>query len=163
MIKKYRMLGLSIITLLIDQIIKFIVVNKMTYLQTIEVIKNFFNITYIKNDGAAFNILSGNKILIILLTVIVVYLFYLLFIRNNKLSLYNEITYGILLGGIFGNFLDRLIYGSVIDYLDFKILGFNYPVFNFADSLIVISIFLILIDVIRGEDNANNSKRRGQE
>lgn len=163
MIKKYRMLGLSIITLLIDQIIKFIVVNKMTYLQTIEVIKNFFNITYIKNDGAAFNILSGNKILIILLTVIVVYLFYLLFIKNNKLSLSNEITYGILLGGIFGNFLDRLIYGSVIDYLDFKILGFNYPVFNFADSLIVISIFLILIDVIRGEDNANNSKRRGQE
>ena len=62
-----------------------------------------------------------------------------------------------LIGGILGNLFDRIIYGYVIDYLDFYILGYNYPVFNIADMCIVISVFLIIIDTIRGGFNENKS------
>lgn len=65
-----------------------------------------------------------------------------------------QIIYGILLGGIIGNLIDRIIYGYVIDYLNFNIFGYNFPVFNFADICIVISIFIIIIEILKGDKNA---------
>ena len=69
-----------------------------------------------------------------------------------------HLSYGMLLGGIFGNFFDRLIYGSVVDFLDFYILGYNFPIFNLADCFIVIGIILVIITNIRKDKkNERNS------
>ena len=157
---KYRLFLTALIVLFIDRLIKFFVVSKMMLLESIEVIKNFFYITYIKNDGIAFNMLSGNRLIIFILTIIFVYLFYRMFIKDKNLSSYSKLIYGVLIGGILGNLLDRIVYKSVIDYLDFKLFGFTFPIFNFADMMIVISIFFVFIEVLKGDENADTSKIR---
>lgn len=157
---KYKLFLIALIVLFIDRLIKYFVMSNLILLQSVEVIKNFFNITYIKNDGIAFNMLSGNTLIILILTIIFLYLFYLMFIKGKKLSEFNKVIYGMLFGGILGNLLDRIVFRSVIDYFDFRLFNFNFPVFNFADTMIVISIFFIFIEVIRGDEDADNSKRR---
>ena len=95
--------------------------------------------------------LSGHRWLLIIISIVLLVVLYFMLIRGKKLNKYEEITYGLLIGGIFGNLIDRIIYGYVIEYLDFNIFGYNFPIFNLADSLIVISIIMLIIDVIRGD------------
>lgn len=140
-----KMLPIFIISLGIDQIVKIIVKSKMAFATSINVIKNFFRITYLKNTGAAFSILSENRILLILITFVGLGLLYLFFIKNKKIEKHEGYCYGLLLGGIIGNLIDRISYGYVIDYLDFNFGSYNYPVFNFADICIVVSITLLVI------------------
>ena len=70
------------------------------------------------------------------------------FVLNNR----NILAFGILYGGIIGNLIDRIFYGRVIDFLDFTIFGYDFPVFNFADICIVSGIFLIIIAIYKKED-----------
>ena len=81
------------------------------------------------------------------------------FFKIKNIKTVEFISYSVLIGGIIGNLWDRLKYGKVIDYLDFKIFGYNFPVFNFADICIVISVILLLIDALidKGEGNAKNN------
>ncbi|MBR3362507.1 MAG: signal peptidase II [Bacilli bacterium] len=129
--------------LFIDQLIKNIIINLLSVGESINVIKNFFNITYVRNSGAAFSILESNTILLIIISIFAL-IFIFKHISKDNLSKFEYILYGILSGGICGNLFDRIVYKSVIDYLDFNIFGYKFPIFNFADSLIVISMFLII-------------------
>lgn len=147
-----------IISIIVDQIIKFIIKTNMNIADTINIIPNFFRITFLKNEGAAFSILSGNRLLFIFITVLVLILFYFFLLKNKKIIKTKQLLYGLLLGGIIGNFIDRILYGYVIDYLDFNIGSYNYPVFNIADSLIVISIIWLIVLSVK-EDK--NESRRG--
>lgn len=149
---------ICIISIVVDQIIKFIIKANMNIADTINIIPNFFRITFLKNEGAAFSILSGNRLLFILITILVLILFYFFLLKNKKIIKTKQVLYGLLLGGIIGNFIDRILYGYVIDYLDFNIGSYNYPVFNIADSLIVISIIWLIVLSVK-EDK--NESRRG--
>lgn len=144
--------------LIIDQIIKFVIINSIELNQGINVIKGFFSITYVRNYGAAFSILTGNRLFLIIITIMALLLIYFVFIKSEKNSKLQLILYGILLGGILGNLLDRIIYSYVIDYLDFNIFGFNAPIFNFADICIVISTILIVITTFKENLNGNSSR-----
>lgn len=157
MIKTYSIV--MVLTLIIDQIIKLIVRLNMNIYDSIKVIDNFFNITYIHNNGAAWGILAGNRIILIIGSIIVMVIIYLTFVRNAVLTKCQEMIYGILFGGILGNLFDRILYGYVIDYLDFNVFGYNFPVFNFADICIVISMFIITLINFKGSvnDEDNNS------
>ena len=79
-------------------------------------------------------------------------------IINNNLSILDKIIYGMLYGGIIGNLLDRIFRGYVIDYLDFIVFKYDFPIFNFADSLIVVAMILLIITILRGDINANKNK-----
>lgn len=140
---------ISLIGIFIDRITKILVSN----IDSIVVIKNFFNITNTHNYGAAWSILEGYRILLIIVSIFVLVLIYMIFIKGKKLNNYEIFSYGILISGIIGNLIDRIIYGYVIDFLDFNILGYNYPVFNIADSFIVISIILLIIKEFRSDLN----------
>ncbi len=144
---------LSLIVLVFDQILKFIIRSKLVLNETINVIANFFNITYVENDGAAWNILSGNKIILILIALLVLFFIFYYFIFNKKLNKIEVIAYSLFIGGLLGNLWDRIFIGRVIDYLDFKIFGYNFPVFNLADICIVLGVLIIIINEIRGEIN----------
>ena len=144
---------LSLIVLVFDQILKFIIRSKLVLNETINVIANFFNITYVENDGAAWNILSGNKIILILIALLVLFFIFYYFIFNKKLNKIEVIAYSLFIGGLLGNLSDRIFIGRVIDYLDFKIFGYNFPVFNLADICIVLGVLIIIINEIRGEIN----------
>ena len=144
---------LSLIVLVFDQILKFIIRSKLVLNETINVIANFFNITYVENDGAAWNILSGNKIILILIALLVLFFIFYYFIFNKKLNKIEVIAYSLFIGGLLGNLWDRIFIGRVIDYLDFNIFGYNFPVFNLADICIVLGVLIIIINEIRGEIN----------
>ncbi|NLM63023.1 MAG: signal peptidase II [Mollicutes bacterium] len=151
----YKKIGLiSLICLFVDQLTKFIVISKMSLFSSIEVIKSFFSITYVRNYGAAWSILEGSNIFLILFALSSLFLIYWLFIKNHKLSKLDIITYGMLIGGIIGNLIDRIIYGYVIDFLDFNIFKYDYPVFNMADVFIVVAVGLIIFSILRGKDAA---------
>lgn len=153
---KKKFLLLSSCFTLIDIVSKLLIKNILAMGESIIIIPNFFNITYVINDGAAFSILKGKRILFIFLAIILLgYIFYLM--KNNKLTKW---YYTLLIGGILGNLFDRIVYGYVIDFLDFQIFNYKAPIFNLADTFIVISIFLILIEEIRGWVYGNKCYRR---
>ena len=140
-----KIFSISFICILIDQIIKFIITINLNFTESINIIKNFFRITYLQNNGAAFSILSGNRIFLILITLFSLILIYFILIKNKKINNIESICYGSLIGGIIGNLIDRIRLGYVIDYLDFNFGNYQYPVFNFADILIVVSAITLLI------------------
>ena len=142
---------------IIDFISNQIIMNTIKLDESITVIKNFFYLTYTKNTGAAWSILKDERIPLLILTVIVLF-FINKYINKEKLSKKENIIYGIIIGGIIGNFFDRLVYGSVIDFLDFYIFGYNYPIFNFADCFIVIGMILLIIMEFRKDKNERIKK-----
>ena len=154
-----KVLLISTTSALIDQIIKLIIISNIQIGNKIIIIKNFFSITFLGNTGAAFSSFNSNTKLLIIISFFALGFIYYFFIRKQTLNKFQIITYGLLIGGIIGNLIDRIIRGYVIDYLDFNILGYNYPVFNLADTFIVISIILITFQTLKGETNANRSKR----
>ena len=144
---------------IIDFISKQIIINTMFEGQSIKLIDNFFYITYVRNTGAAWSILSDQRILLLIVSVIVLYLINQTMNKEN-LSKLENIIYGVIIGGIIGNLFDRAYSASVIDFLDFKIFGYDYPVFNFADIFIVVGIIILIIIYIRKEYYGKNSSRR---
>ena len=138
---------LVIVLLGIDLLLKYLV---STYLTTVNIIDNFFSLTYVLNDGAAFSLFASRTYLLILIALIC--LFFIIYeLKNNLDDRVLSIGYSLVLAGLLGNFLDRLIDGYIIDYLSFKILGYNYPIFNFADILIVVGIIVVIIKEILKE------------
>ena len=133
-----------IVCFFIDQFIKNIIINVLSVGESVSIIKNFLSITYVRNSGAAFSILESNTILLILISIFAL-IFIFNYLSKDKLNSFESVLYGVLSGGICGNLFDRIVYRSVIDYLDFNIFGYRFPIFNFADTLIVISMFLIII------------------
>jgi len=136
---------ISILLLWIDQISKVLVVKLIDINSSIELIKNFFYLTYTHNTGAAFSILMGKRIFLILIAVVILIAIFN-YLRKNKIeSKVEKIAFSLVIGGSIGNLLDRIVRGYVIDFLDFKIFGYNFPIFNLADTFIVIGVFLLLI------------------
>lgn len=140
---------ISLISFFLDRIIKILIIS--LNIGRISILDGFFSINPAYNYGAAWSILDGHRWLLIIISILILVGIYFILIRNKKLSSFEGVTYGLLIGGIFGNLVDRIIYGYVIDYLDFNIFGYDFPIFNLADSLIVISIIMLIFDVIRGE------------
>lgn len=143
----------ALISLIIDQIVKILVSNYLILGQTIKIINNFFYLTYVQNKGAAFSILIGYRYILIIITFIFLYYLHKCIKKQKSFNKLEIISYGLLLGGIIGNLIDRIIYGYVIDYFDFMIFNYNFPIFNLADSFIVIGcIILVINSYLKGED-----------
>lgn len=148
---KKKIYIIALLGLIIDQLSKLIVTNFMDIYHSITVVEDFFFLTYIRNKGAAWGIFSNNTLILALISL--VFLFFLIKYINNETEIkkINAISFGFILGGIAGNLLDRLIRGYVVDFFRFVILGYNYPVFNIADVLIVIGVILLIVDLILGD------------
>ena len=149
---------LSILLFIVDQISKILTVKLIEINKGIEIIKNFFYLTYTHNTGAAFSILTGQRILLILIaTIILIILFN--YIRKNKVKEKIDIlAFSLIIGGSLGNLIDRIVRGYVVDFIDTKIFGYNFPIFNLADTFIVIGVFLLIIILSRKEDKNDNRK-----
>lgn len=156
--KKYVIVILSVVALiLVDQISKILITSNINLYDKVNIIPNFFNLTYNQNFGAAFGILEGKRIFFLFITLLVLgYLVYEL-IKNVKNKLYLS-SLILIISGIIGNFIDRLVLGYVRDFLDFKIFKYDFAIFNLADSFIVIGVILFLLNIIMEE--RNESKKR---
>ena len=147
--KKNSLLVIILVSVLLglDLLLKYLV---SSYLTSVNIIDNFFSLTYVLNDGAAFSLFASRTYILILIALICL-LFIVYELKNNLADRVLSVGYSLVLAGLLGNFIDRLIDGYVVDYLSFKIFSFNYPVFNLADILIVLGIIIVIIKEILKE------------
>lgn len=137
-------------TVLLDQITKLAITRHMHVHQSIPIIPDFFNLTYVRNPGAAFGILasSSNAFRLVFFAVTSLFalaLLGLIFFRMSRYDWKGQISVAAVLGGAIGNLLDRMRLGEVIDFLDFYIDGFHWPAFNVADAAISLGVMALII------------------
>lgn len=158
---KKRTFMIGFILLILDQVSKIIISSTIPEGTSITIIRNFFNITNVYNTGAAFSILEGKTIFLSILSIAILIMLIKMskdFIMNKR----NIWAFGLLMGGIFGNFSDRLFLGMVRDFLDFKVFGYDFPVFNIADMCIVFGVILLIFSIFKGEDKSESNSRRNR-
>jgi signal peptidase II len=157
--KSKLILGWVACILIADQLTKFIVDRTMPLHHSIPVIDGFFNLTYIRNTGAAFGILSGAaaafRLPFLLLFSLLAVGFIVVLLRrlpDRETGLITALSF--ILGGAVGNLIDRAVYGEVIDFLDFYWGNFHWPAFNLADSFITVGVVITVYYLIKakGED-----------
>lgn len=135
-----------ILILSLDQISKTVALRNLPLNNPVEVINNFFYLTLVHNKGAAFGILKGQTGFFILTAFLAVILI-LLNLKGNshKQPLIYNISLSLILAGGAGNLIDRLLYGYVVDFIDFRV----WPVFNIADSAITIGAALLAYSIFK--------------
>ncbi len=131
-----------------DQISKYFAMKYLTKIDTYPIIENVFHLTYRENTGAAFSMLRDRQTFLIIMTsiVVVILIIYLFKVMKNKSSIYLKLPLIFIIGGAIGNLIDRVRLNYVIDFLDFTLI--NYPVFNIADSFIVVGSIILAYGVI---------------
>lgn len=146
------MIVLTIVFLGIDIVSKLIVSNLMNVNDSIMIIKDFFYITYVRNTGAAWSIFAGETLGLVIVSLIIISLIIYYILKNKPKTRIEKLGYSMILGGAIGNLIDRIIYGYVIDFFDFYIFGYDYPIFNLADSFILVGVVLLVIYTWRCKD-----------
>ncbi|CAM3929319.1 lipoprotein signal peptidase [Staphylococcus xylosus] len=141
-------LFITIVILLLDQITKFIVASSMRVGDSFNVIPHFLNITSHRNNGAAWGILSGKMSFFYIITIIILVVLIVFYIKEAKQHLLMQVAISLLFAGALGNFIDRVLHGEVVDFVDTNIFGYNFPIFNVADSSLTIGVLLIVIALL---------------
>ena len=144
---KIYFLFLSIFIVLIDQFTKYLIFyNKKLFIN-----KDFllFKLDFVKNYGAAFNLFSGSRIFLSLVSIIFSILLIYLIFRKNTLNIIDLYSYSFILGGTIGNGIDRIYKGFVVDFINLNIL--NFPVFNIADISINIGFIFLLYNIFKNK------------
>ncbi|MBP3964272.1 signal peptidase II [Paenibacillus lignilyticus] len=162
---KYYYYWLAVVVFVIDYFTKQWVEKSLTIGETKHVLGDFFILTSIRNKGAAFGILQEQRYLFILITLVVVggIVWYMMKNRNSGKALLLG-GLGLVLGGALGNFLERALYGEVVDFLQFTFGSYVFPIFNIADTGICVGVGMILLDAILTSKRENgDSKSNGQE
>ena len=138
---------LFLILLIIDQYSKFIVDKTLSVGETVPIIDNFFNLTYVQNRGVAFGLFQGKIDIVSILAIIAIGLILFYFFKNfKKISFLERIAYTMIFSGAVGNMIDRIFRAYVVDMLDFR--GIWSFIFNFADVWIKIGEVLIIVEHI---------------
>jgi len=146
-----KWLWLSLLVIVLDQLSKFWVVSVFELYQSIELIP-YLNLTYVHNKGAAFSFLSSaggwQRWFFSIISMIAVFVLLLWLKRLKPTEKLLAVSMSLILGGAIGNLYDRLAYGYVIDFLDAYYQQWHWPVFNIADSAIVLGVGLMLLDML---------------
>jgi len=144
----YYLIALAVVV--IDQLTKWLVVNNMYLGEQIPILENLLYITSHRNRGAAFGILQDQMWLFFIITVVVV-IGIVYYLQTQVKYIGTGIAFGLVLGGAIGNFIDRLFRGEVVDFIDVKIVGYDFPIFNVADSCLVIGVILLMLFTLKEE------------
>lgn len=144
--------------LILDQITKILVESYLIY--PIQIIPSFFLLSKVHNTGAAWGILSDNSVFLVLISAVALILLNRFLYFETNITKTSVLGYGLLMGGILGNLIDRLVHGYVIDFLSFTFGSYQFPVFNFADVGIVIGIGILFVEICRGELYEYRNRRR---
>ncbi|MBA2174247.1 signal peptidase II [Halobacillus locisalis] len=139
----YYVIALAII--IIDQITKWVVVTRMDLGQSIPVIENFLYWTSHRNQGAAWGILQGQMWFFYIVTVVVIGFVIYYMQQYGKESRLAGVALALILAGAIGNFIDRVFRKEVVDFADTLIFGYDFPIFNVADSSLVVGVALVMI------------------
>lgn len=146
----------AIVSLSLDQVTKYWVLHNFNLLETQPLILGVIHFTYVRNTGAAFSILTGRADILKWLSLFVSLGLMAFALFGGKLKKLEQVSYGLLLGGAMGNGIDRFIFGSVVDFIDIRLI--NFAVFNLADVSINIGIICWLIDSFYKSKSDRNSQ-----
>jgi len=140
--KNFLFFGLALFIVMLDQLTKFLITSRLSFAESIPVIKNFFHFTLIKNFGIGFGLANTPAARwILVITTIVIILGILYYYKKIPQKPLPIISTSLILGGAIGNLIDRILFGFVIDFLDFQF----WPAFNIADSAITIGVIGLII------------------
>ncbi len=154
-------------TLVIDQITKIEIVERFAYGERLVVIPGFFNLTHVRNPGGAFSFLAtmseGLRQGFFLGTGALAIVLLLVFLARLEPEEWLASTaIASVLGGAIGNLTDRIYYGEVIDFLDFRLIGgYVWPTFNMADCWIVMGVGVLMVQMFFEEDPEDEEASRG--
>ena len=144
---------LACFLILLDQLSKNFIVNHFILGESKEIITNFFSISSHRNRGAAWGILQDSRLFFIIVTIIfIAILTYYLYKQRDSLSNFDKGTFALIYGVAIGNFIDRLTRHEVVDFLDFKIFGYDFPIFNLADCFICVGVVFLLFKIYKEEE-----------
>lgn len=152
---RWKLFGLiTVLGLVVDQASKLYIHGSMTLYQSFPVLDGLFNITYVRNRGAAFSFLSNASwripfFVAVTLVALVVILVALRKLRDDQRLA--QVALAMIFSGALGNLIDRVRLGEVIDFLDVYIGSAHWPAFNVADSLICVGVALVALDMFREE------------
>ncbi len=141
-------IGIAVL-LAADQITKWIVLEKLTQVETVSLIPNVFHLTYCENRGAAFGILQNQIWIFSVITVTVLLGVIYFMVRYRPKNKWLNVSLILLVGGALGNFIDRIFRGFVVDFLDFRLI--NFPIFNAADCFVVAGAIMLALYLIFSE------------
>ena len=153
--RKYKfLLIITPVIIIFDQVVKIFVDRTMHLYQSIEVLENFFHITYIRNKGAAFGMFSGADsslrvpFFLVMSALAICVIMYIVHKDEGKTALFPTVM-ALILGGAIGNMIDRLRMGEVIDFLDLHWYQHHWPAFNIADSAITVGAVLLILHMFK--------------
>lgn len=150
---------IALVIIAVDQLSKWVIIKTMEVGEQITVIENFFYFTSHRNSGAAWGILQDQMTFFYIVTVIVIIgvVYYMQkYAKDSKLL---AISLSLILGGAIGNFIDRLFRKEVVDFFDFNLIGYDYPIFNIADSALVVGVILVLIATFIDEKKKGKTQK----
>ena len=150
---KFKIGILGIIIIILDQFSKYFIQTNTLWQNHIEIIPNFFYITYAKNTGMGFSLLSGHTILLAIVSMIVILVIFYYYVKCDKKDVLSLVTYSLLIAGAIGNLIDRIVNNYVVDFFYFKLI--NFPIFNVADIYVTVaaSLFIFLCLFIYKEED----------
>lgn len=134
---------IAALIIILDQAVKYVIMHSLEVGELIKIINGFFYITYVRNKGAAWSILENQRVFFIIITTIVSLVIAYELAKSKDRVL--RTSFSFILGGAIGNLIDRVRLGSVTDFLEFHFGTYIFPIFNIADSFVVVGTFLLAI------------------
>lgn len=151
---------LTAIIIILDQVTKYAAIKYLKNQRPIVIIKDYFQLNYVENRGAAFGILQGRRLLFLVITISVVLIITFYLVKYyNQMNTITKVSFAMLIGGAIGNLIDRIRLGYVVDFISVSLINrYDFPVFNIADISVVIStifiVYLVLFDKLEfGDEN----------
>ncbi|WP_372881502.1 signal peptidase II [Psychromonas sp.] len=158
-----RWLWLSAIMLVLDQVTKYWTIQSLDLYESYEIL-SFFSFTYARNYGAAFSFLgdAGGWQKYLFTSIALVVSGYLLYLLKNssRVQYWQNCAYALILSGAIGNVIDRIIFGYVIDFLDFDLGFYRWPTFNIADVAIFIGAAIIILESLFSKEDTQNKGKK---
>ncbi|AXN40463.1 signal peptidase II [Peribacillus butanolivorans] len=145
---------IALLVIAFDQLTKWMIVKKMEYGESIEIIENLLYITSHRNRGAAWGILQGQMWFFYIITIAVIIGLVYYIQKMAKESRLLGVSLALMLGGAIGNFIDRVVRQEVVDFVHTYIFSYSFPVFNVADAALSIGVGLLVIHMFLEEKNA---------
>lgn len=137
------------VSIVLDQATKMWAIDVLKNNGSVKLIGNFLRFTYAENRGAAFSILQNQRVFFLIITIIMLMVLAYIYFKTKNITKLSKLSIGMIAGGAIGNFIDRLRFGYVVDFIDVRFGSiYNFPIFNIADSFVVCGTILMIILIL---------------
>lgn len=158
-IKRYYWAFLTILFVALDQLTKYLIVQTFKLGEVQVIIPDFFELTHVRNDGAAMGILDGQRWIFMIFTTIIVAVCVIFLIRGKIKNHWGILALTMIISGGIGNMIDRIFLGEVVDFLAFIFWGYRFYVFNVADVFVCCGVFVLAIYILFSKDFDSPKKK----